>query len=441
MTKVQMLRALVEQRLTAAAEEIFGLFERTIAEYEEELCRSKEENERQQKLLDAVFSPQLRLHRADHTVIPPTPDKVAPPPPLLIQEEICSEICQSTERFTQSLGGLSEVPPPSPIYASSCCQTSPDDVQQLSVVKAEVPPEQQKWSSSLDQEDPEPPPHIKEEQEELRTSQEGEQLQELEEADIKFPFTPVPVKSEEDDKEKVQSLQLHETKTEDNREAERTEADGEDCGGPEPAKNSDPDSPLQPATHDKTSNSSESQTDASCVLEETREPQSGLNPLQNNEVAVSDVECNTGNTSVSSSECARRKKPLQKNSGVQTGGKGGKTYCCSVCGKGFAHPCTLRQHLTVHTGEKSFSCSVCDRKFALKQHLTRHLASHTGEKLFSCSVCDKRFAQKHYLNRHLASHTGEKSFSCSVCDKRFAQSKNLKRHLASAHTKKKPINC
>ena len=64
MCKVQMLRALVKQRLTAAAEEIFGLFERTIAEYEEELSRSKEENERQRKLLDAVFNPQLRLHRA-----------------------------------------------------------------------------------------------------------------------------------------------------------------------------------------------------------------------------------------------------------------------------------------------------------------------------------------------------------------------------------------
>ena len=64
MSKVQMLRAFVNQRLTAAAEEIFELFERTIAEYEEELCRSKKENERQQKRLDAVFNPQLRLHRA-----------------------------------------------------------------------------------------------------------------------------------------------------------------------------------------------------------------------------------------------------------------------------------------------------------------------------------------------------------------------------------------
>ncbi|XP_072294035.1 uncharacterized protein [Eucyclogobius newberryi] len=50
------LRALVNARLTAAAEEIFALVERTIAEYEEELCRSKEENQRNQQLLEEVLS-------------------------------------------------------------------------------------------------------------------------------------------------------------------------------------------------------------------------------------------------------------------------------------------------------------------------------------------------------------------------------------------------
>lgn len=64
MSKVEMLRVVVNQRLTAAAEEIFGLFERTIAEYEEELSRSKWENERLRKLLDAVLKPEVRLHRA-----------------------------------------------------------------------------------------------------------------------------------------------------------------------------------------------------------------------------------------------------------------------------------------------------------------------------------------------------------------------------------------
>eukprot|EP00064_Thunnus_orientalis_P017307 superscaffoldBa00003645_g17388 len=157
---VQMLRAVVDQRLTAAAEEIFVLFERSIAEYEEELSRSKEENERQRKLLDAVFNPQLQLHRA----------------------------------------------------------VFPADVQQLFGSKEEAPPEQQEWNSSLDQEDPEPP-HIKEEQEELWTSQEGEQLQGLQEADItKFTFTPVPVTSE-DVEEKPQSSQLQQRQTEENKDS------------------------------------------------------------------------------------------------------------------------------------------------------------------------------------------------------------------------------
>ncbi|KAJ4919928.1 hypothetical protein JOQ06_022977 [Pogonophryne albipinna] len=65
-----------------------------------------------------------RIFSYDHTEIPPPPDKVAPPPKILIQEEICSEICQS--KFTQSLGGLSEVPPPSPFYTNSCCPASPE---------------------------------------------------------------------------------------------------------------------------------------------------------------------------------------------------------------------------------------------------------------------------------------------------------------------------
>nr|XP_033961185.1 tripartite motif-containing protein 16-like [Pseudochaenichthys georgianus] len=59
-----MLLSLKKQRLTAAAEDIFALFEKTIAEHEGELSLSKEENKRLQKLLDAVLQSQLRIHRA-----------------------------------------------------------------------------------------------------------------------------------------------------------------------------------------------------------------------------------------------------------------------------------------------------------------------------------------------------------------------------------------
>ncbi|XP_061620922.1 oocyte zinc finger protein XlCOF8.4-like isoform X2 [Phyllopteryx taeniolatus] len=55
MCKVEMLKALLNQRLSAAVDEIFVVFERTIAEYEEELLRTKEQNERQRQLLDAAF--------------------------------------------------------------------------------------------------------------------------------------------------------------------------------------------------------------------------------------------------------------------------------------------------------------------------------------------------------------------------------------------------
>ncbi|XP_069016530.1 zinc finger CCCH domain-containing protein 18-like [Embiotoca jacksoni] len=122
-----------------------------------------------------------------------------------------------------------------------------DVVHHLVVIKEEVPHE---WSPSLDQQDPELL-HIKEEEEELWSSQEEEQLHGPEEDITRFPFTAVPVKSE-DDEEKPQSSHLHQRQTEDDGETTvKTESDGEDCGGPEPARNTHPNSPLLTHTDGK----------------------------------------------------------------------------------------------------------------------------------------------------------------------------------------------
>ncbi|XP_025756017.1 golgin subfamily A member 6-like protein 6 isoform X2 [Oreochromis niloticus] len=116
MPSVQYLREFMNERLTAAAEQIFLEFEKTIVQYEEEI-------DRQRRLLDITWKPQIKLHR---TVPPDVPQQ---------------HVCEDKE-------------------------------------EEEVLPEQQLWN----QEEPEPP-QIKEEQGELCSSQEGEQLGLKEETD------------------------------------------------------------------------------------------------------------------------------------------------------------------------------------------------------------------------------------------------------------------
>ncbi|CAJ1082904.1 gastrula zinc finger protein XlCGF57.1-like isoform X2 [Xyrichtys novacula] len=359
------------------------------------------------------------------------------------------------------------------------------DFQQLTVTKRRVSFEQQKRSCDLDQGDPTEPAHIKEEQEELWTSQEGEQLQGPKEADIStFIFIPVSVKSEEHDGEEPQSPQLH-----NDTENLKTEVDLEDCEGSEPDRKSNPDSYLQPETRGETSHS-ESETDDSSEWEETNGSESTLNPLPNKRLPSSDEEYKTGRKSVISSDqmdqlqkrnriqsqkkpfgclvCGTRfcnKKSLSIHMILHTKGKGfscpvckkkcslrahlmehmrihtgEKPFSCSVCDKIFTRKSNLYQHQQVHTGEKPFSCLDCEATFLHKTNLVAHRRIHSGEKPFCCSVCGKSFTQKSTLHRHLKVHTGEKPFSCSVCGKRFTEHRSLTHHSV-VHTGEKPFSC
>ncbi|XP_047186058.1 gastrula zinc finger protein XlCGF57.1-like isoform X2 [Scophthalmus maximus] len=321
--RVPALRALLTERLTAAAEEIVGLLEETVAEYEDRVERSEREICRQRRLLDAVLKPEVRLHRAD--------------------------------------------------------------VQQLVVGKEEFPLEQQQWSPSVKQEDPETP-HIKEEQEEVWSSQEGEHLQCPEEADI-IKFT---VKSEEDEKI-PQSSQLHQRLTEENR---------EDCGGPEPARNSGLNGHLEPGPEDQTDDSEDD-------WKETREP-SGSKKIKNSKVSAGDMRRSTGE----------------------------KPFRCCECGKIFRHKQTLKRHMMIHTEEKPYSCSECGQIFRLKGNLQKHMLIHSVEKPHCCSECGQRFSRKQYLKRHMMIHIGEKPFSCRVCNKRFNWNHQQKRHQCVGESSK-----
>jgi hypothetical protein len=64
MSKIQLLRVFLNERLAVAVDEIFGAVEKTITEYQEEVSRSKDENDRLQRLLEIALKPELKLHRA-----------------------------------------------------------------------------------------------------------------------------------------------------------------------------------------------------------------------------------------------------------------------------------------------------------------------------------------------------------------------------------------
>ncbi|XP_030002635.1 uncharacterized protein LOC115428010 [Sphaeramia orbicularis] len=212
MCEMQKLRASVEQILTAAAEEIFGVFQRSIAEIEEKLSDSPKHKKRNHRLPDTVHQTDIRIPREQQGRSPHV-DQEDPEPPHMKEDQEEEWISQEGEQ-TMKLTLLSE------------CPTL---IQKLWMVKEELPLEQQDRSPSLDQVDPEPP-HTKKE-ENLWTNQEGEQLQGLEEPYItKFPFTPPRVKSEYDE-DKAQSSQLHQSQTEENTEEPE---DGDYYGGSEP---------------------------------------------------------------------------------------------------------------------------------------------------------------------------------------------------------------
>ncbi|KAM4542812.1 uncharacterized protein PAE49_019317 [Odontesthes bonariensis] len=120
------------------------------------------------------------------------------------------------------------------------------DVQHWLVIKEEVPHE---WKASLDQQDPEPL-YVKQEPEEVSTSQVEEQLLRGPEENInRITFTDVHPKSEDDDEEKPQLSQFQQNQTEVDGEFEPTtsvsskgikrESDAEDFCGPEQTWNPD----------------------------------------------------------------------------------------------------------------------------------------------------------------------------------------------------------
>ncbi|KAE8281061.1 hypothetical protein D5F01_LYC21643 [Larimichthys crocea] len=116
MAGTQLLRLQVNERLAAAAEEIFGLVEKTIAEYQDEVVRSRTEIIQLRKQLEqlTVLKPEVMLFRADIQLVSEEiltsqqPDQL---PTVRKTEPLDSQQVQEVSVFQIPLVQVDTVPP------------------------------------------------------------------------------------------------------------------------------------------------------------------------------------------------------------------------------------------------------------------------------------------------------------------------------------------
>ncbi|KAM7370483.1 hypothetical protein PAMP_010029 [Pampus punctatissimus] len=115
-----------------------------------------------------------------------------------------------------------------------------------------------------------------------------------------------------------------------------------------------------------------------------------------------------------------------------------ETDLCGVCGKHFESNESLRLHLQTYI--RTNDCEVCGKHFDGHKQLEMHMRTHTGEKPYICSVCGKAFAQNGNLMGHMRVHTGEKPYVCNVCGQSFSFKEYMMAHMR-IHTGEKPFLC
>ncbi|KAF3698553.1 Zinc finger protein 229 [Channa argus] len=420
MSSVHPLREFVTERLTAAAEEILGVFAKATVEYQEEI-------ERQRRLLAVVLKPQIKLNRIE------LPGHY---------------VCKEEEVLTD---------------------------QQL------YNPER---NFSLDTEEPEPPQIKEEQEEliqegeQLVLKQETETLMlnpTNEEFDQSIPEpntahqllsrgSPVAESKDQEGRKHVvqgltthpkttsQSINVHNSESENhcNTRTGKKSFKGDGCG-----KAFQKESELIRHTTIHTSEkpyvcntcgkrfSQRTRLNVHLKIHTDKKPYScktcGRAFRENSDLKVHS-RIHTGERPFSCKICMKTflvKSTLSTHMRIHTGEK---PYSCKICGRAFRVSSVLKVHMRIHTGERPYTCNTCGKRFRENSSLKRHMKVHTGKKPYCCKTCGKRFICNSNLLVHMRSHTGEKPFSCKICRKGFTVNSNLLVHMRT-HTGEKPFSC
>ncbi|XP_037621089.1 zinc finger and SCAN domain-containing protein 22-like isoform X2 [Sebastes umbrosus] len=334
MTKLELLNVFLNDRLTAAAEEIFRAVKSTVVEYQSEILRSKEENERLKRLLNVAVQRLLQQPGEDE-------DEEQQPDSHSVQPQDDDQPCELEWRSSVELLPQIKEEPKLKNSQTACSQegssSEEGNCSHVEPLQRSHPPPAQTVCS-------------------------------------RQSVSPPPLTSQE----------------------VKAERDREDSRKQQQPANSLPSSMTVHSNCRAAQSDSRPGTAKSLRTQKTEQQVRGLIRTSGKQSAHLLQIKNVRSLKLPPPRSSHPGQSIQRWHSCKECGKGfsfacqlevhmrwhtkEKPYSCAVCRKSFTTVSMLKRHHRIHTGEKPFHCHVCGKCFNQSAHLNTHFRLHTRER-------------------------------------------------------------
>ncbi|KAH8319746.1 hypothetical protein KR074_004907 [Drosophila pseudoananassae] len=108
---------------------------------------------------------------------------------------------------------------------------------------------------------------------------------------------------------------------------------------------------------------------------------------------------------------------------------------CDICGSWHKNKHSLKKHVRRHNGTAA-TCDLCGKVSPNRSAMLSHQRYvHLTDRKHECSVCGKGFKKAISLREHMTMHTGEVLYKCPHCPKTFNSNANQHTHRRKCHPK------